>query len=195
MASLRDITRRHLMAADPVPMQCVDGEIWIKPKKWSEEADDQIRSFGLAALRGPEGREALNKLRKLEKKYGGEIDPNAEVSEEDLEDLAQVQIVLNESERRALYEAALLAGVGEHNIIDDDGNPVNGGFGLDKKTVQEILDWKDLADEMFKAVQEYNRPLPRTSEPKSGTSPSGSIPESSSTPAPASSQTERTPLN
>lgn len=199
MPSLKDVTRRHLVAEDQVPMECVGGEIWIKPKKWSEEADDKLRAFGMAAFRGEGGRESLKKLRRLQAKYAdraesGELE-DAEVGEDDIADLAQIQAVMSDSERRGFYAVALLDGVGHHNIDSGKGELVQGGFGLDKKTVDQVLDWKDLAEEMFEAVRAYNRPLAKGSDSKSTTSPSGSTPERSSPETEESSQTEPTPSN
>ena len=180
----QDETRRALIG-EKVELQSVGGKLWIRPKKLSTDASDELKKFGRRLLGDKESRDRVGKLlemrsnperlEELRKRIQG--NGYEKLSEEEREEFLEyinVSQLLEGDDRTELYRLVIRDGIGEHNFEDDAGKLINGGKSFDEKTVEEILAWDDLATEIFEAINGYSRPLAERSSVSSETSPDGS---------------------
>ena len=150
---------------------------WIKPIKYSIEGEEEINLAKLKLKdRFPKGF-----LRKLAKKYPGleKMTPTemiGKLDEEELESLLEQTATLTAGEQTAHIRLVLLHGIGEHNLMNDDGKPEE----VTEDFVRRVCEDKDLAMEMSGVIEAHNRPLVPGSGPKSGTQLNGSAKASSS---------------
>ncbi len=167
-----------------------DKERWIKPKKLPVEVADEIGELTRSDLRAPENKELLPQYRALIKQMEAEGKLKDGKPAENLNDdertemnikLGMISPLTDKGLRNKIFRLYLLHGIGEHNLeSDEDGKLVGEGKVLPTKTVDEILEWGPLAEEMVAIIQKYNAPLARGSESTSETSPSGSSEKSNS---------------
>lgn len=186
---------RRSLVGDKVELRSVGGELWIRPKKLSQAAVDAVKDLRGKSLSGPGGKDVTKRALKIREKYKGALadQPLDQVPEEDLAEIIDLYSVIRSGPQREIYRAELQHGIGEHNFVDDAGKPIGGGRTLDAKTIDEVLEWSDLAVEIVNAIEAYNRPLGTATGGTSQTSPSGSTPAPSSGPEPESSPTVATP--
>lgn len=189
----KESARRNLVG-EKVVLQSSGGELWIRPKKLSQEAVDAIRDEKARMAARGDRKDLIRRSLALEKKYPGVFEGQGldSIDADDRLELLSLYSELSVGPQRGVYRTALLHGIGEHNFGDDAGNIVAGGKALDEKTVDEILEWSDLAVEMYMAVTEYNRPLARRTGSTSPTSLSGSTPARDTDQTPVSSPTGET---
>jgi hypothetical protein len=167
-----------------------DKERWIRPKKLPVEVADEIGELSRSDLRMPENKELIPQYRALIKEMEAEGKVKDGKFAEGLEDderteinvkLSMVAPISDKELRNKIFRLYLLHGIGEHNFeSDEDGKPVGEGKVFPIQTVDEILEWGPLADEIVGIIKEYNSPLPKGSESTSGKSPSGSSIKSNS---------------
>ena len=155
---------------DKHDLKSLDGH-WIKPIKYSIEGGEEIQLAKLKLKdRFPKGF-----LRKLAKKHPGleKMQPTemiAALDEEELESLLEQTATLTPGEQTAHIRLVLLHGIGEHNLMNDDGKPEE----VTEDFVRRVCEDKDLAMEMSGVIEAHNRPLVPGSGPKSGTQLNGS---------------------
>jgi hypothetical protein len=185
----KDATRRAFIGPRAVltTISADAEEYWIRPRKLSSEAADKIAELQRAYLR--ENRENIRGY----KEFTAQLEA-AGKTVEDADPLALLDFVPrgDPEMRSVIYRLAFADGIGEHNLVGDDGKTIGDGKCLDKAAVEFIIGWDPLAVELFGIIQRYNLPLPKGSEAKSKTPPSGSSSESNSPKAP-SSQTDESP--
>jgi len=190
----RDAARRSLIG-DKVVLASSGGALWIRPKKLSQEAVDAIRDIRGKAVAAPDRKEKMKRVLRLQERHPGIFEGKG-IDGLDTEEQLEVMDLYSQFQggaKREFYRIALLHGIGEHNLTDDKGDLIGRGQTLDAKTVDEVLEWGELAAEINQAIEAYNGPLARKTGGTSQTSPSGSSPEPSSDPNPASSPTVVTP--
>jgi hypothetical protein len=89
-----------------------------------------------------------------------------------------------------IMRAVILHGLGEHNLDDGETRSSEVTPGL----VDSIMDFPELAKEVYGFIQEWNSPLPKATSAPSSTSPNGSIEAAASSPE-KSTQTEAAPTS
>ena len=155
MPGWKDATRRNLIGSKH-ELVAVKGELWIRPKKWSIQAADEIASYRRELFADPERRRKIQRIMELKK--GEEIDIKT-LEEAEGGELLELLSALELQDRRSIYAVGIRDGVGEHNFSDDAGELIGNGQSFDQATIDDILTWGELATEMFGVIQEYNRPL------------------------------------
>lgn len=191
----KDSTRRALVG-EKVVLQSSGGELWIRPKKLSQEAVDAVREAKAKVASDPQFKDGLRRAMELRGRYpwfmNGEAPTQAQidqVADADKAELFALNGVLTTAPKAELFRISLMHGIGEHNFADDSGALIGEGKTLPGSVVNDILDWSDLAAEIHAAVGEHNRPLASRSGSTSPTSPSGSTPAPSTDQIPGSSPT------
>jgi hypothetical protein len=169
---------------------------WIKPRKWSIDATDQIRAkeHEVRSALGTEGLALLAKkqgvMEKLREAYASGESVNDEevmklLTAEELATLISGTAPQNQAE---LITLQILHGVAEWNLEDEDGKVVE----ITEEEVRDFLDFPDVAGEIVDIVRRWNRPLASGRSQKSGMSQSGSSTDQSSSPTAPTSQTDQT---
>lgn len=194
MGSWRDAARRALVG-EKVDLKTTNGELWIRPKKLSQAATDAIKDIRAKPVTGAGSKEMMRRAMKIREKYKDDIDLAAldKMPEDDRLEIIDLYSAMRAGPQAEVYRIMLAHGIGEHNFADDAGKLVGGGQTLDPKTVDEVLEWGDLAVEIVAAIEAYNRPLAQATGGTSQTQPSGSTPAPSSEQAPESSPMVATP--
>ncbi len=189
MGGYKDATRRAFTGprAALKTISTEAEEYWIRPRKLSSEIADKIAELQRAYLR--ENRENIRGY----KEFTAKLEAEGKTLE-DADSLALLDFVPrgDPEMRSVIYRMAFADGIGEHNLVGDDGKTIGDGTHLDKASIEFIVGWDPLAIEMFAIIQQYSLPLPKGSEAKSKTPRSGPSNESSSQTAP-SSPTDESP--
>jgi hypothetical protein len=183
MAGYKDATRRAFVGPRAV-IQCIskgEEEYWIRPRKLSSGVADEIAELQRAYLR--ENRESIRGYREFEARLKSE---GKTLEQADSLELLNFVPHGDPGMRPAIYRLAFADGIGEHNLVGDDGKTIGGGKCLDKAAIEFIVSWDPLAIELFAIIQQYNLPLPSGSGAISSTPPNGPSSESSSPKAPSS---------
>lgn len=162
MGGWQEATRRALIGGK-VELKTVPG-LWIAPRKLSTAVSDQIGEMQRASLTSGDNRQKSKELRALEERL---IAEGKKLDDADPLELMAVQPVIDPAVRASIYRLALSDGVGEHNFTDDAGAAIGDGKAFDKDTIEAILEWDDLARELFDIIREWSRPLASRSEGKS----------------------------
>jgi len=185
---------RRSLVGEKVVLQSSGGELWIRPKKLSQEAVDAVREEKARIAATGDTKDLLRRTMHLRKRYPGLLEGVGleGMPEEDMVEVMALYAALSTGAQRSVYRLELLHGIGEHNLADEAGALVGGGKVLDEKTADEVLEWSDLAAEICRAIEEYNRPLAGRTASTSPTSPSGSTPAPSTGQSPGSSPTGET---
>ena len=173
-----------------------DGQrFWMKPRKFSIEAQDAIsqaqyrmreRIGGDALKILTDRREVLSRIQSASEEKGEELS-NEEIF--DLLEPEELQTVIQGVPPQERYEIAkleLMYGWADSNF-DIDENATHEQF------VEELLDFPDQAREAMEFIEEWNRPLLDKMSRTSGTASSGSTTDTSSQTEPESSPTDETP--
>ena len=142
-------------------------EFWIKPRKYSVEAREEIKlATGDLLERLPD--DIVNIIVEKQKKKSNE--KQKKQSNEDADDKTddflsifsemntlqrcKVMKALRESKGANVIFLVIKNGIGEHNFKDD-----NESSEVPKEFVDKILNYSPVADEMVRIIQDYNRPL------------------------------------
>ena len=189
MAGYKDATRRAFIGTR-VQLKTIstpEEEFWVRPRKLSSGVADEIAEIQRDYLR--KNRETLRGYKELEARLKAEGK-----TLEDVDSLVLLEFIpQGDAEMRpAMYRRAFADGIGEHNLVGDDGKTIADGEHLDKDAVEFIIGWDPLAIELFSIIQQYNLPLPKGSEATSKKQQNGPSGESHS-PKEPSSQTEGSP--
>jgi hypothetical protein len=133
---------------------------WIKAKKYSINATDEINAATREVQKGMDKKSLIEVAKKArEMGIAGEV-----VSEEDIMDMLtpeQMSALLDSTgvASAKVMEIKLRNGIAEHSF---DGCPV-------KDLARDILEYPEIAQEMLKIVEEFNRPLAKKSSVASAT--------------------------
>jgi len=168
---------RKVLVGPQVALKTTGDECWIQPKKLSQETADQIAELQRDFYAGSENRTKVRGARELAARLEKE---GKTIQEADPMDLFELSPPLDPEYRKRLYLASLTGGIGKHNFVDDAGTLICAGDRLDEKTILEICEWNDLAQEIHQVIMEWNNPLATRSGGSSGTSQNGSSGEASS---------------
>jgi len=184
----KDEARRTIIG-EKVMLESFPG-YWIRPRKYSIETMDEIRALE-RKQQGEFNRKALARIAK-KMSDGGKIDdaekivPSTimgELTDEEFEAIYDISEKRKDGPGAQLIVAKIAGGLGEHNF---DGAKV-------ETLAKDMIDYPDIAREMVKIIEEYNRPLAESPSETSEPSPDGSIKGESSQPTEKISQTDETP--
>lgn len=139
-------------------------DLWVKPRLFSVAGSDEIAAFSIqqqAKMR----RESVKAL----------LERGIEATEEALGKNDLLLDILGSGEadlfkERQLIRLHLQYGIHAHNFNGDPEGPT-------PEWIEDVLEDHGLSQEIFRIVQEFNRPLARPTSAPSGTSPSGSSTE------------------
>jgi hypothetical protein len=143
-------------------------QFWIVPKKYSIAARDEIQAAMREVQKGID-KKAIAELYTKMRQLGGEITEDRILEVVTPDELAAFMENNSVSVKKA-YEIKLRNGIASHNF---EGSTV-------EQLAHDILEFADIAVEMLKIIEDFNRPLPKATSSTSGTSPSGSTKEASS---------------
>ena len=190
----KDSARRSLIG-DQVVLVSTGGALWIRPKKLSIAALDEICDIRNKAVVASDRKKSMKQAIRLQEKHPGLFEGQGveDLDTEERLEILELYSSLRTGANHEVYRISIVHGVGEHNFVDEKGDLLGRGQTLDSKTVDEILEWGDLATEIYKAIEGYNSPLAKMTGGISPTSPSGSSAAPTSDPTPASSPTVATP--
>jgi hypothetical protein len=192
----KEAARRSLIG-DKVILASTGGALWIRPKKLSCAALDELRDLRNRSVPSADRKDRLKRTMELNERHPGLFEGKGvdDLTVDDRLELLDLYSSLNGGPTREIHRVELLHGIGEHNFVDDKGELIGRGEVFDSRTVEDILEWGDLAMEISKAIEAYSPPLARTTAGTSATSPSGSSAEPSSDPKPEISPTVETPTS
>lgn len=156
---------RKLIVSDKKELTTFDG-FWIKVKKFSINATDEINAATREVQKGMDKKSLIEVAKKArEAGIAGEV-----LSEDEIMDMLtpeQMSALLDSTSVASakVVEIKLRNGIEAHNF-EDTKVP---------QLAHDILEYPEIAQEMLKFVEEFNRPLAKTTSVKSATPPSGSI--------------------
>ena len=159
-----DSTRKALLGP-VVQLKATNDECYVRAKKLPTRVTDEIADIQATVQRTIRagGVDRVQKIRDL----AAEVEAgNRKPTEEEAALVLEIAPNLPTDYRTNLMRLAIQHGVGEHNFTNGDGKPLAGGKAFDAETVEAILQWGDLAEEIFKSVMAWNRPLPKGSVEK-----------------------------
>lgn len=168
---------------------------WVKVRKWSIRGKDEIDAAVKEVQRSLD-RKALFEVAKMVRG----------IAPEELEkmDSGEIMSLLTPEQFSALtdslstqaakvVEAKLRHGIDSHNFCEGDIDTRSTDKDV-KGFAYQILDFPEVATELLELVEDFNRPLPRPTSSTSGTSPSGSTKEASSSTEISTQADENQPL-
>jgi hypothetical protein len=162
--SWKESTRRTLVKPDPVILKATGGECWIKPKKLSQGCSDRIRELNLEFYNIGDNRTKYKAYREIEKRMEAE---GKKIEDADPMLFMEYALAMDPKWQSEVFSEMMRGGIGAHNFVDDSLALIGDGLVFDEKTITDVLEWGDLAVEIAKAIQEWNRPLAGGSEEKS----------------------------
>lgn len=156
---------------------------WIKAKKYSITAKDEINAAVREVQKGLDKRAILEVTKKArELGLSGSTPSEAEIMDMLTPDQLSALIDSSNVASSKVMETKLRNGIAEHSFGD---TPIT-------QLAHDILEYPDIADEMLAFIEKFNRPLAKQTSQVPAMSPSGSTEEASSsteTPSP----TDETP--
>lgn len=169
---------RNTRLGPKTELKTLDG-YWVRPQKLSVDARNELRrlSAGMAAKMPPSERKELNDIQaklRAERERIDELRENGEgadtefdlhtfLSDEEWHTLiGSFETIESQLPMMRLY---LLKGIGDHNFDDEDGEQVPWGLDL----VEQLLEYEDVAEEIFNIVRAWDHPLAQGSEGSSST--------------------------
>lgn len=153
---------RRLIIGEKVQLETFEG-YWIRPKKWSIQAKDEINAVQRRIQKGIDKKALMSVYAKSKGKNYSEEELLEKISPEEL----GAFLDSNSLEAKDFVEIKLKYGIAEHNF---EGAKV-------KDLAHDILEYEDIAIEMLKIVEDFNRPLAKKTSPISGMSQNGSTEE------------------
>lgn len=160
----KDAARKALVG-DKVELVNAPG-LWIRPKKLSTEVTDQLGELQRDFFRQGDNRAKVKEYKEIEEKLKQQ---GKTLEDADPMELLAAAPQMPGDYRPKQYSMALAAGIGEHNFEDGQGKLICDGRQFDKATVDQVLEWGPLAQEIFQIIYGYNFPLPKRSDGKSET--------------------------
>lgn len=169
---------RRLVVSDKRELESItDSEgkkYWIKPRKWSVAAKDEINGVQ-RRLQKAIDKKALASL--VQKSQTGDYETVEEMIEAMEPDEFAALLDTQNIESYDLAEVKLRNGISSHNFCDGDIETRSTDKDI-KGFVHDILEYEDIALEILKIVEDYNRPLAMKTSATSKTLPDGSTEES-----------------
>lgn len=155
---------RRLIVSEQKDLTTFPG-FWIKAKKFSINAKDEINAATREVQKGLD-KKAILEVTKKAREAG--LSGNAMTEEEIIDALTPEQLsALIDSTNIStakVVEIKLRNGIEAHNFEDTKV----------AQLAHDILEYPEIAQEMLKFVEEFNRPLAKPTSVKSATLPSGS---------------------
>lgn len=156
---------------------------YFHPRKYSVKGRDAIRACDKPVTEGiPIG---------LQKKLAKIMEENPEISNIELLEMLpaeEVEVILRSQQEKGgtfdLYRTTIFYGCGKNNLMGTVKD------GLTEEEVERVLEYGDVAIEMFGTIRTWNRPLAHRRSRTSETLPNGTSTELSTPPEPSSKTAE-----
>ena len=139
---------------------------WVKVRKYSISAKDEIQSVLKKAQKGIDKKALLSLMAKREKITSPE-ELQQSVTPEELEMAVEMQT----AEIKSYAIIRIRHGVAEHNFCDEGISKETEKFALD------IMEYGEIVDEILTLIEDFNRPLAAKTSMPSEMSQNGSITE------------------
>jgi hypothetical protein len=163
---------QRTIVGDKVELKTFPG-YWIKPKKYSVSGKDAINEEQRKLQQSIDKKALASMIKKLD------IDSDGK---DEAQIMSEVMDTLTDEELAAMMDSQyvpsasyikvrLNEGIHAHNFCDGPETQDVSSF------AQDILDYPEIAEEILKVVEEYNRPLAKKSTKKSKMQPNGSTTE------------------
>ncbi len=140
---------KRTIQSEKIELKSLPG-YWFKAKKYSVSGYDEIQRILMAKMRAlsPEVRAAIMRANEEGKPITEYlVDPTCAA-----DIIAQLEESFNTAE---LMKLSLVHGLGDTNLIDGEITE----DGTKEELVDIIMEYADIASEIYQAVQEWNRPL------------------------------------
>jgi hypothetical protein len=160
MASWKETVRKGLLG-DRVPLAVTGGTLWIRPRKYSQEAADEIRALMRPFYLGTEAKAKEAKLQALKDRLEAE---GKKLADADPLELIEATPEMPSALKVAANRLYLRHGVGEYGRADG-GKQVAEGEALPEELLEEMMGWGELAEEAAGVVEAWNRPLASPTSP------------------------------
>lgn len=152
---------RRTLQSEKIELESIPGH-WFKAKKYSVAAQDELQAEAMRRRdRIPAELRALVARAEAEGRTPESI--IAELPPAESERLAAA-IPADAASSADMITLSLKHGIGENNLGDDEN-----AFGLSADLLSRIMEYPDLAAELFRGVTEWNRPLVQARSETSGT--------------------------
>lgn len=155
---------RRTVISEKYNLETFEG-FWIKAKKYSINARDEINAAVREVQKGLDKRAILEVTKKArEMGLSGSTPTEAEIM--DMLTPEQLSALIDSSNVASskVMETKLRNGIAEHSFGDTKVADL----------ARDILEFPDIANEMLTFIEEFNRPLTKQTSPASAMSPSGS---------------------
>lgn len=153
---------------------------WVKVRKYSIQGRDEINA-AMKRVQKDLDKKALYSLAKKVKERSGK----ESVTEDEVMSMLEPEEIAafmdsNSTPVTELNMLKLQHGIAAHNFVDGDRDVGTDDSKVVKRFAEEILEYADIAAEILRVVEEYNRPLAPKRSKTSRTSQNGSTTEPSS---------------
>lgn len=175
-AGFHDAARRRIVGPK-TELETLPG-YWIKPRKYSSQGAAEIQAAGMASADLPD--DIIAKIGALVEEAGTENVENMQVMKllSPADRIRAMRAMAKSAEENVESQRLTLHyGIGEHNLYEGEESSVEVDDGL----VAEIMEYQEVATEIVRIINEWNRPLAVAPEGKSSTQPNGPSEERPST--------------
>jgi len=147
---------------------------WVKAKKYSTQGKDEITEATRNVQKGIDKKTLMSAAKKVRAKGGRENITDDEIF--DLLTAEEISTLMDSSTVAAseLFKAKIKNGMESHNFCDGDIETRSTDKDI-KGFATEILEFEEIALEIIKIIEDFNRPLVQKTSLTSETSQNGSI--------------------
>lgn len=171
---------RRTVVSEKKALSTLEG-YWVKVRLWTVGGKDEITATVRKLQKGLDKKSLISFMAKARSR-GKDLTNEADIMSILTEDEIAAFVDSESVEASAMIEAKLKNGIAEHNFGDMKVSEL----------AHDLLEFPNVAEEILKLIEDFNRPLASQTSSTSATSPSGSTTEqnlSTATPSP----TEATP--